>query len=527
MNKIAKISFVCASLFAFVNAQAQIIESVSFTPAKKGNYRTLATKSVTSFAGNLEVNEIFAHGQKLTLDTGSVVPFNGTTFSVSRDVYMPSATVSGNTSIGSGGKVITTQDSTITNSKVDLIHGGNSDFNKVNGLLTTNGALNIDNVKMSNPKCDIQWIRLPAFTVNNDYFSASPSAAKDFWFAVCGSAAEEVIPEGYWQISHEHATLLGTCTAGWDGSSTSHQDTYHTNLVGSSPCTHGQDSKTSMFICSNQTVTKCTSNVSYGNKLYGTNNNAYSCCNHVSAQIVAYSANWNDTLKCPTIIDKPRPLAEPMYEYTYSNTDVVAPRYCSNWKKYLTQKFRRKFCGFSGTSESAATQNIKDFRHASCTGEDISSIGYCEDLYGDTYTNLLSDEEICVGINSRYPNLINNSAKTFKCIKKGPYADRYSAFRGQLCKDDVETDTTTQCTIANNCPTRCKASDRYFSTFTWTRSRPCQPINFYDNYTRGSCTAGHEGDNTAFTESTAPGGSIVYLEQVVSDGDILVCNWHE
>ncbi|MBQ4493577.1 MAG: hypothetical protein II972_03125 [Elusimicrobiaceae bacterium] len=518
MKKLIRLSFIGAVLFTCIKAQAQVIESVSFTPAKTGVYGTIATKSVTSFAGNLTTQNATGLGHKLTLDTKANYPFSANTaLGAFRDVYMPAsqAIVSSDTKIGLGGKLLNAENVKITKSQVNLIYGGDVDFNKISSLLAVNGPLNIHNVKMSNPKCDIKWVLLPAYKQSTDYSETNNTATSaNYWFAYCdaGGSSGDDTTGGAWETSIEDATLLGTCTAGWDGSSKSTQDTAGT--YGESPCMHSENINSGAFTCTNQIIKKCTSSVSYGPELYNANDSPYACCPYTSRTLVGYSADWTNTAKCPNAV---RPLAVPVYEYTLGD-DIIKPLDCSNHNQ---QTFRRKFCGFWGGGNNA-TNMIRNFKHASCTGEDISSYQYCADLYGNTYIENLSNEQICAGIKASNPNITNASNSTFKCIKKGPQINVYKAFRGEKCSDrtPVPNATFDKCTIPDNCPSRCRRLNSYFETTN---------LKFYDRVCgvsdSGVC-GNSQSDQSPDKRSKGPGGSIVYFEQVLS-GQILTCKWTE
>lgn len=218
MNKTVKISFICAFLFAFVNVQAQVIESVSFTPAKTGNYKTIATKSVTSFKGNLTADNVTAHGYELYLRAG-VYPFaDGINISSGKDTYMSEGAKITNTNIGSGGKIfVSSENVTIKDSILNTIHGRNVDFPKTEGLLTYNGILDLQGVKMRNPRCDIKWIKLLAYRLVDNETEASGNP-RHYWFAYCADEdvnVNEEEPEvtNDWTSTRTTFNGLSTCLA--------------------------------------------------------------------------------------------------------------------------------------------------------------------------------------------------------------------------------------------------------------------------------------------------------------------------
>lgn len=479
MNKIIKISFVCASLFAFVNAQAQVIESVSYTPAKTGNYQTVATKSVTSFAGNLNVtDEIRGLGFKLNLDTGSNLPFaTNTTLGASRDVYMlRTPAVTGTTALGMGGNLYTTNNTTVTNSKVNRIYGGDTNFSNVGGLLTNNGILKFNGVEMKNPKCNIRWVKLPAYTENNDYPDQSNPTAHDYWFAYCGTVDPDPNnPDGgEWHITTENATLLGTCTAGWDGAV---QESGESNDA-PNKCFYNQGATKSSFTCTAQTLRRCTGSVVYGWPLATTTVDGkgldYMCKyreDKITKTLAGYEADWNDKAKCGGNAT-PRPKAVPVYNQSIPASELKVKGALGKIQSQCSSSnsggsysvavarmkigWRKLFCGFWANDPAEAETQMKGMKHATCEGTNITT-PYCEDLYGAGYNisglNALSNEQICQGIKDKTPTGIN--VNNFTCIKVGPDRDKYKAIRAKTCNKYMQA-TYEKCTTKCN-DTRCRA----------------------------------------------------------------------
>ena len=224
--KISKMALVFTLLFSCVcGLKAQVIESVAYTPTKSGNYGTITTKSLAVFGGDVSVDNgqgtITGLGEKFVLDTKG---FNNISLGSGRDVYSTVTTVStGTTRIA--GTLNTTNSTTITTLSAPSgdIYGGDTYFPKTAVTLNRAGVLEIHDVTMNNPKCQIQWVQLPAYTQTEDYdhFTATESNPNPtptlYWFAFCEPTAGEDTTSGRWETSTRTAKVLGTCTDGWDG----------------------------------------------------------------------------------------------------------------------------------------------------------------------------------------------------------------------------------------------------------------------------------------------------------------------
>lgn len=293
MKKLIKLSFIFVLLSIFVKAQAQVIESVSFTPAKTGNYETIATKSVTHFSSGLQADHIMAFGQKLTLDTQNFMPFmpgtgtsdDSVTLNVARDYYGRGvSSLTSNAKVGYGGKLYTIRDAVITNSKADIVYGGDTNFGKITSNLQDTGILYIDNVQMNNPGCAIKWVKLLATDTAHDYSDTSNTASfTDYWFAYCDYSGGGNSGGGPAWIGSSVGgfSAIATCSGNaWDGSyeknatatansadGKCHFKTGQMTGIAQGYGVYSEDDSilTSEFYCPSIKIYKCTSSYSYEN----------------------------------------------------------------------------------------------------------------------------------------------------------------------------------------------------------------------------------------------------------------------
>lgn len=248
------------------NLTAQIIENVSYTPSKQGNYGTVTTRSLATFAGLVSVGgnqgEVIGVGDKLTLDTYG---YNNSTLNAGRNIFTSvTKAPTGNTNVY--GNLNTTNNANINtlNAANAIIYGGTTNFANSEVALNNSGILEISDVKMKNPKCDIKWKKLPAYKASADYGHTKTPTATDYWFAYCDSDTN-VVPNN-WNASITTVNALATCLAHTGNCNTDESDDTHHKRY---------------FTCSDIAVYQCTSDYSTRNEfnLYTpiTSNKIWTC----------------------------------------------------------------------------------------------------------------------------------------------------------------------------------------------------------------------------------------------------------
>lgn len=245
--KIFKTTFVFILFFFCVcTLSAQVMESVAYTPSKTGRYGTLTTRSIALFSSDLEVTDgVVGLGEKLTFDSATYSSTSGTTLSAERDIY--SAVTAAPTSAYISGTLDTNKNVTyseLINSPQAVVYGGDTNFSNSKIAINKRGTFEIDNVKMKNPKCDIKWMKLNAFT------SSTPpdESSGTYWFAYCDSDTNATPDDNEWSATISTINALGTC------------------LSHSGACVEDTTSNTSLFkkyfTCDNIAVYQCTSGYS-------------------------------------------------------------------------------------------------------------------------------------------------------------------------------------------------------------------------------------------------------------------------
>lgn len=242
--KIFKTTFVFILFFFCVcTLSAQVMESVAYTPSKTGRYGTLTTRSIALFSSDLEVTDgVVGLGEKLTFDSATYS--SDTTLSAERDIY--SAVTAAPTSAYISGTLDTNKNVTyseLINSPQAVVYGGDTNFSNSKIAINKRGTFEIDNVKMKNPKCDIKWMKLNAFT------SSTPPDENSgtYWFAYCDSDTNATPDDNEWSATISTINALGTCLSHSGGCG---EDTSNTSLF------------KKYFTCDNIAVYQCTSGYS-------------------------------------------------------------------------------------------------------------------------------------------------------------------------------------------------------------------------------------------------------------------------
>ncbi len=554
--RIFKTALVFTLFFSCVcSLTAQVIESVAYTPTKSGNYGNITTKSVAVFSGDVNADTITGLGDKFTLDTKGYTPGS---IGSARDVYTTvTATPTGEAFVS--GMINTVNNTSITNLKASsgTVYGNDVNFTNSSIVINQAGEMEIHDVTMKNPKCNVRWVSLPAYTQNNDYDTTSNPTPQYYSFAYCeaapgdddGSTSEPTL-----HASIENATLLGTCTAGWNGERGGVEYTPANCSINKCCINRGSlyNALKSSFLCTASIVKKCSNSITYGPELE--NNPQYQTpCQDRPKTLLSfpqpiYGPNWNNKGKCNGIYN--RPLAVEIKnefvsanEFVASNINVVNNNSsCKVKEQMLSYSIHQLYCGIEvaqgAETISAWNSKIKALKHASCQGENLS-YSYCSDLYGNTYDDSLSKEAICEGIKTANPAGID--VNDFTCIKKGPNRRGYSAMRVARCNDHTET--------ASNSKTQmCKSNHVHQCGNTSTKR--CSSINnstYYDEVQYRKITCPYKGNATNSIYRCRSFGDLndicnwqglsdhsimniesdetVYFEQPVSNGELLTCKW--
>lgn len=420
-TKTLKISSVLLILFACVFAKAQVIESVSYTPAKSGKYSNLATKNLTVFNGSVDVGtSLIGRGEVLQIDVASSqnISFaSGAKINSAKDLYLISDIAAlPSLSVSKDGKFISTVDTTVAFApQATEISGGDVNFGSVTASLATDGKLNIDTVRMENPNCTLKWVKLPAYTQSKAVGSAASANLGHYWFAYCDyspcpdgqyfySNACHLCPLGKTNIApigqtpncvtittalEDNITMVGTCSAGWDGTTCLEGANCSDNA-----CVYGNGSGQNFYIrgsftCSSQVVKRCTLSTQFlkgttlSNK-YGSFCNYYNAnsttasrivktyagdkktdtktnCNHLVGKVVesVYNEAVNPSFS-GLLNDKSYYIADPTEDNNFTCTTGNLGQWAAMAKFFRPEGIRKTFCGFSGTSASDANTDIKN-----------------------------------------------------------------------------------------------------------------------------------------------------------------------
>lgn len=454
MKKLIKLSFTFVLLAIFVKAQAQVIESVSFTPAKTGSYETIATRSVTYFGSGLRADHITAFGQKLTLDTPNNALFmSGTSgdaviLNVARDYY--GAAVSSSTNdvkIGYGGKLYTTSNATITNSKADVVYGGDTNFAKITSTLQDNSTLYIDNVQMNNPGCAIKWVKLPATDTAHDYSDTSNTASfTNYWFAYCDYSAGSSPTVGEnWLATTTSFNGIAFCNAGFSA----YND-----------CTRTYNSEgkiaTSSFNCTDIKTYKCNSSYQMSNII---SSSGYDNCVPTSKIAIfdeesplygdgSYATCAGAIRRFPAKWEYYGGYGDKVVGYPVASFDCRED-YCNSSEiptitKNLFNRDNALFCGFAETGVGGNYQShgakafvaVKNYPYC----HNKTQLESCWEKAGVSYSTYsgwqnYSDAQLCQAIATA-----NTSVGTsFSCVKNTPAPSTYQAFRVAPCVTGTKT----------------------------------------------------------------------------------------
>jgi|GEM_PF-2626023 hypothetical protein len=214
--KIFKTTFVFVLFFLCVcSLTAQVMETVTYTPSKSGRYGTITTKSLATFAGDVNVGsgqgQITGFGDKFVIDAkqGYSAGTYSAVFSAGRDIFTSVTAAPSGAYVG--GSLNTTQNSTVgqLNAQRTVIYAGDANFTNSSVKVNKAGILEIDRVKMKNPNCDIKWVKLPAYKENADYGAVTNPTPTYYWFAYCDSDTN-VVPND-WNANITTINALGTC----------------------------------------------------------------------------------------------------------------------------------------------------------------------------------------------------------------------------------------------------------------------------------------------------------------------------
>lgn len=569
-TKSIKLASVFFLLFACVFAKAQVLESVSYTPAKAGKYNSLASKSLTVFNGDVEVvNETLGKGEmlKINAENSSLSFDNNTTDSVisaGRDFYYYTYDSINNITIH-GGTVNNLKPAMIEFAPVARqIYGTGIDFPNITAVLNgTGGKLNIDHVLMENPYCSLQWVRLPAYDINDE--------VKEYWFAYCeynpcenpnapyycnGScqecpcgqvniAAEGESPIcGTWQASAERAVLLGTCTDGWDGSTVASGSANTTNA-----CVYDSlnTAYNGHFTCTSQTISRCESltvNNNYNN-IYGRN-----CASRLFPMSAGtYTRRQpEDKVNCSgtysylaSAVKDERTqghyVASPS-ELTIS--DLCTSRFTSAESAAILEAYRtgirKSFCGFEGTNDESANtyiqNNILNNNYGTCA---TSVAGFrappsCNDYLTAGYIRTLTDRidvaALCQEM-SHHSSFSLDDDNNFSCILNGPDINSYKAIRVSPCKTisvEYESCTPETCNVDSHYrATVCKNDTTETATRTVVKKRPwCDDVE--DCEKNKTCYNTDDFKATLRAQRTTDNDTTIYMPQL-KEGQIINCHF--
>ncbi len=539
--KTLKNTFVFILFFSCVcSLTAQVMETVSYTPSKSGRYGTVTTRSLATFSGDVSAGSVTGLGEKLIIDAKQGYSRGGTAASLGagRDIF--TSVTATPTAAYVGGVLNTTQNSTITqlNAQNTIIYGGDTAFANSSVLVNKNGVLEIDRVKMKNPNCDIKWIKLPAYKVSSDYGTVTTPTSQNYWFAYCDF--DNTTPgNGAWNATTSTVNLLGTCTAGWNGSI---KDKGATEDF----CTYGYQNLNSFFTCSAYTIKQCTGPVQE-TQVY--NKYTKSCMDSTRSHIKTLSGYKRDTSDIKKCVGINRPKAVAVYNVTAPDTEysivpiLDQPHYDCSMPNANTQSYGammyineiseriRYHCGFSGSTLNAVGNNIKSAKNLSCQGNTVN-YQYCSDLYGGDFTGV-TNEQICETIKSNNPAGITN-LNNFTCIKEGLPRNGYKASRAKRCNEGANKQLTyDQCKQrfcdGTRCPRDHNGVHYNFNvgyTEMWSNAWHSVRSALMDSNISISCNHAYTIPAPNYTPSTFAGTHTIYYEQS-SQATLLHCQWED
>lgn len=575
-TKSIKLASVFFLLFACVFAKAQVLESVSYTPAKAGKYNALASKSLTVFNGDVEVvNETIGKGEmlKINAENSSLSFDNDTTnntISAARDFYYYTHDSIGNITI-QGGTVNNLSPANIEFApEARQIYGTRIEFPNITAVLNeTSGKLNIDHVLMENPQCSLKWVRLPAYDIYNsennywfaycEYNPCNSSSTPYYCNGVCQEcpcgqvniAANGGSPIcGTWQASAERAVLLGTCTAGWNGTVADSNSSNTTNA-----CIYDSlnTAYNGHFTCTNQTISRCASltvNNNYNN-IYGQN-----CANRLSPESAGTytrlqpedrvscrgTGNTNYSYLASAVMNERtqgKYVASPS-ELTIS--DLCIPRFTSAVSAAILEAYRtgirKSFCGFKGTNDVSANAYIQNHilnnKYSTCytSVQGFSAPPSCNDYLPAEYIRTLTDRinvmALCQEMSHHSGFSLDNN-NNFSCMLNGPDINSYKAIRVSPCDTinvEYESCTPEQCTVSFYYrPTVCKNNSAQTVTRTVVKKRPwCSGVD--DCEKNRSCTNTDDFKATLRAQRTTNDDITVYMPQL-KEGQIINCHFEQ
>lgn len=530
--KTLKITFVFTLLFSCVcSLTAQVIESVAYTPTKSGNYSNITTRSLAVFEGDVNADTITGLGDKFTLDTKGYTP--GAVGS-NRDVY------SAVTAVPTGEAFISGMINTVNNTSITLlkassgtVYGGDVNFANSPIAINQAGEMEIHDVTMKNPKCNVRWVSLPAYTQDHDYDTEANPTPQYYKFAYCDPSAgdDDGSTSSGWETNVRTAKLLGTCTDGWDGG---------VNLEGSSgatsehPCTYTAGHLSGSFTCSAYSIKECEGSIYISYPTEYTKGCAQRDSSYYTTTYKGETPEWNNTKKCHSASTTFYPHALSVYSKNLSRNDqfIISTempqifRWGDNCQNTNSNTFRYRlwdqwfelFCGYHGSSGGTAGDSKHNIQaklaNKSCNGQ-VTNYKYCEDLYGSGYEvggiNALADEQICQKIKDNNPSGIN--VNDFTCIKRGLPRNGYTAARARNCNNhhtvEFEHCKVTHCN-KTQCPNIHSSTNYEYRTMTTVKDNF---FGFEDPFAFIDCSV---DGNIPATQKT------IYFEQT-DDAELLSC----
>lgn len=465
--------FLCISLFVFSPiARAQVIEMVSYTPDKVGNYDTLSAKSLANFSGSLEVNkDIVSFSDRLDFTSTNFIKANNATPSIHvyGDLYAPSIVISTATVSGLG-KLYTNPatNSSITYASSDVIQGDNSvDLSNSKVVLQDNSKLFIDGVVMNNPNCTISWVTMPAYNIDS---GIEVGTASNYNFAYCSSSSDTLQD---WSYSVSRFTGLAYCSGnGWTDFNIPDSDTassadgkcyrsYSSISPASCPDCNGVNLSfngltSSKFYCGNIQVYKCADRPVYENMYkkdslleYPNQKSTYiwdgvnldltdnadeiGFCANAKRNLKAQKLQYIDPNNNPYVNNSYPAITLPINSMTLSKE--LGEK--SNMASTLASIYNRtgfSYCGFEADGAVNHNKQIynKMVKNPTCTKEnEINPYTTCWEQANMTYSGFMTTilgkgfGQICQEIKTNNTSL----GDTFSCILNAPEPTAYKAYR--------------------------------------------------------------------------------------------------
>lgn len=455
--------------------KAQVMEMVSYTPSPSGSYNTISAKGDVQLAGDLNAPIITAVGEQLDLTvTTALNNGSATSFTSGKDIYKKKALTSiGSLGVYQGQLNINAGNTSITGAIAGnpIMSANTVSMSGVNVNLSPNGVLMIDNVPMTNPNCQIKWVNLPAYRLNE----ANEEETDEYYFATCDDVPDydenqkyscsygpyQACPCGQIETTNgckrlrayiNETPAIATCTSGFDNTSALWDETVQ-DTEKKCEFTSSGSAWTSQFRCSSITMQTCKYPYYYTNEYSGLRTSA-----EMANPRKIYVRDTNASAPAAQCGGALRSAADVAKEFYY--TDDPAGTNAGSYISYPIQQLNipsdqmgsltqtqlndfktstfAMYCGFNSVPEILdAMQNNP---HCTTSG----NIGPCPNsILNNANKNFLTPAELC----SMVPYASFNSSNNYECALDYPNNTDFQAYR--VINYNITSQSVNKCETCN------------------------------------------------------------------------------